>query len=67
MIYYLIFFITGILIDIKDLKNSNKKSDLIFYIIIMISALALAIYYYLDTNKRGIAEYVLDIFNLGGM
>ena len=67
MIYYLIFFITGILIDIKDLKNSNKKIDIIFYIIAMLVSLGLAIYYNLDINKRGIAEHVLDIFNLGGM
>ena len=67
MIYYLMFFITGILIDFKDLKNSDKKVDIIFYIISMLIVLGLGVFYYIDTNRMGIAEYVLNLFNLGGM
>ena len=61
------FFITGILIDFKDLKNSDKKVDIIFYIISMLIVLGLGVFYYIDTNRMGIAEYVLNLFNLGGM
>ena len=67
MIYYLLFFTFGILIDIKDLKNSDKKADRIFYIISMIIALVLAIFHYLDVNRIGIAEYAIKVFKLGGM
>lgn len=61
------FFITGVFIDFKDLKNSDRKSDLIFYIIAMLVALGLGIFYFLDTNRIGISEYFLKMFNLGGM
>ena len=61
------FFITGILIDFKDLKNSYKKSDIIFYIIAMLVVVALGILYYSNTNRMGIAEYILKTFDLGGM
>lgn len=67
MIYYLIFFITGVFIDYKDLKNSDKKSDITFYIIAMLLAFGLGVFYFLDTNRMGISEYFLKMFNLGGM
>ena len=67
MIYYLTLFITGILIDLKDLKNSDKKSDVIFYSIAMLLVLGLGIYHYLNTNRMGISEYVLKLFKAGGM
>lgn len=67
MIYYLIFFVAGILIDVKDLKNSNKKSDIIFYIIAMLTALGLAILHYINPNRTGIAEYIINMFGLGGV
>ena len=67
MIYYLMFFVAGVLIDFKDLKNSDKKIDIIFYIIAMIIALILAFFYYSDTNRMGIAEYAIKLFGLGGM
>lgn len=65
MIYYLTFFITAIIIDFKDLKNSDKKAEVIFYIVTMLFVLGLAIYYYLNTNRIGIAEYILNLFRLG--
>ena len=67
MIYYLMFFVAGILIDFKDLKNSDKKSDVIFYIIAMIIAVTLGVYHYIAPNRIGIAEYIIKLFNLGGM
>ena len=67
MIYYLVFFTLGILIDFKDLKNSDKKTDVIFYVTAMIVALGLAIFHYTDINRTGIAEYVINMFGLGGI
>ena len=67
MIYYLIFFLAGILIDYKDLKNSDNKFDLIFYIIAMLATIALGIFYYINPNRIGIAEYIIKLFNLGGV
>ena len=67
MIYYLMFFVAGILIDIKDLKNSNKNADSIFYIIAMLIALGLAILHYINPNRTGIAEYIINMFGLGGV
>ncbi|MBQ8042623.1 MAG: hypothetical protein IJ272_00540 [Clostridia bacterium] len=67
MIYYLMFFVAGVLIDLKDLKNSNKKSDIIFYITAMLIALSLAILHYINPNRTGIAEYIINMFGLGGV
>lgn len=67
MIYYLIFFVAGILIDIKDLKNSNKKTDTVFYVISMVIALGIAILHYTNPNRTGIAEYIINMFGLGGV
>lgn len=67
MIYYLTLFIAGILIDFKDLKNSDKKIDSVFYVISMLLVLGLGIYYYTNTNRMGISEYILKLFRLGGM
>lgn len=67
MIYYLIFFVAGILIDIKDLKNSNKKTDNVFYVISMVIALGIAILHYTNPNRTGIAEYIINMFGLGGV
>ena len=61
------FFALGIFIDFKDLKNSNKKADIIFYIIAMILALGIAIFHYLNPNRIGISEYLVGILGLGGM
>lgn len=67
MIYYLMFFIAGILIDFKDLRKSNRKTDIIFYIIAMLVALGLAILHYINPNRMGIAEYIINMFGLGGV
>ena len=67
MIYYLIFFVAGIFIDYKDLRNSNNKADIIFYIIAMIIALGIGVLHYIDPNRMGIAEYIIKLFNLGGI
>ena len=67
MIYYLMFFVAGIFVDFKELKNSNKKADVIFYIIAMVIAFALAVFHYVDTNRMGIAEYIIKMFGLGGV
>ena len=67
MIYYLMFFALGIFIDYKDLKSSNKKSDIIFYISAMILALGLAVWYYINPNRMGISEYLIKLLGLGGM
>ena len=67
MIYYLMFFIAGILIDVKDLKNSNNKIDIVFYIIAMLIALGLATIHYINPNRIGIAEYLINMFGLGGV
>jgi len=34
MIYYLMFFVAGILIDLKDLKNSNSSLQMFAYLIL---------------------------------
>ncbi|MBR6689255.1 MAG: hypothetical protein IKL68_04495 [Clostridia bacterium] len=67
MIYYVLVLAAGILIDVKDLKESNNKSDLIFYILLTILALGLGIYYYLDPTRHGISEYVIKMLNMEGV
>ncbi len=67
MIYYVLVLAAGILIDVKDLKESNNKSDLIFYILLTILALGLGIYYYLDPTRQGISEYVIKMLNMEGV
>ena len=67
MIYYMLVLAAGILIDVKDLKQSNNKSDLIFYILLTILALGLGIYYYLDPTRQGISEYVIKMLNMEGV
>ena len=67
MIYFLMFFAAGILIDIQELKNSNKKTDVVFYIITMLLALTLATLHYINPNRTGIAEYIINMFGLGGV
>ena len=67
MIYYLMFFVAGILIDYKDLKNSDMKTDIIFYVIAMTIAFCIGIFYYSDPNRIGMAEYIIKLFGLGGM
>lgn len=67
MIYYLILLTTGILIDIKDLKGTNKKSDVVFYIIAMVICVTLGIFYFANTNREGIAEMFVKMFGLGGL
>lgn len=67
MIYYLILLATGILIDFKDLKSSNKKSDIIFYVMAMVICVTLGIFYFANTNREGIAEMFVKIFGLGGI
>ena len=60
-----ILTLLGIFIDFNDLKNSNKKADVVFYVIAIILWLMLGIYYFYNTNRMGIAEYILRIFDLG--
>jgi hypothetical protein len=67
MIYYILVLAAGILIDVKDLKQSNNKSDLIFYILLTILALGLGIYYYLDPTRQGISEYVIRLLHMEGV
>lgn len=67
MIYYLILLTTGIIIDYKDLKQSNKKTDVIFYVIAMIICAVLGIFYFINTNRIGIAEIFVKMFGLGGI
>lgn len=67
MIYYLMFFAFAVCIDFKELKSSNKKADVIFYILSMTLALGLAIIYYINPNRIGVSEYLVRILNLGGM
>ena len=67
MIYYILVLTAGILIDVKDLKQSNNKSDLIFYILLTTLALGLGIYYYLDPTRQGISEYVIRLLHMEGV
>ncbi len=67
MIYYVLVLTAGILIDAKDLKQSNNKSDLIFYILLTILALGLGICYYLDPTRQGISEYVIRLLHMEGV
>ena len=67
MIYYLILLTTGILIDFKDLKESNKKTDIVFYVIAMVICVTLGIFYFSNTNREGIAELFVKMFGLGGI
>lgn len=67
MIYYILVLTAGILIDVKDLKQSNNKSDLIFYILLTILALGLGVYYYLDPTRQGISEYVIRLLHMEGV
>ena len=61
------FFALGIFIDFKELKNSNKKSDVVFYILAMILALGVAVFHYINPNRTGISEYLIRLLGLGGM
>lgn len=67
MIYYLILLVTGIAIDFNDLKNSNSKADIIFYIVSIILCISLGLLYFKNINNEGIAEWVIQLFGLGGM
>lgn len=67
MIYYILVLTVGILIDIKDLKETSNKSDIIFYILLLVLALGLGIYYYADPTRLGISEYVIKLFNMEGV
>lgn len=67
MIYYILVLAAGILIDIKDLKKADNKSDIIFYILFSILALGLGIYYYIDPTRQGISEYVIKLLNMEGV
>jgi len=67
MIYYILVLAAGILIDIKDLKESNNKPDIIFYILLCALALGIGIYYYIDPTRQGISEYVIKLFNMEGV
>lgn len=67
MIYYLMFFALGIFIDFKELKNSNKKSDGIFYTLAMVVALVIAVFHYINPNRIGISEYLVKLLGLGGI
>lgn len=67
MIYYLLVLAAGILIDVKDLKESNNKSDLIFYLLLVVLAIGLGIYYYIDPTRQGISEYVIKMLNMEGV
>ncbi len=66
MIYFVIVIIVVIIFDIVYQKNIKSKKDVIFYGICIVIALSLAIYYYSDTFRNGIAEHILRIFNLQG-
>lgn len=66
MIYYLILLATGIFIDFKDLKESNKKSDSVFYLISIIICVCVGIFYFTNTNRIGAAELFVKMFGLGG-
>lgn len=67
MIYYLILLTTGILIDFKDLKESREKSDIVFYVIAMVICAFLGVFYFMNTNREGIAEIFVKWFRLGGL
>ena len=67
MMYYILVLAAGILIDIKDLKKSDNKSDIIFYILLSILALGLGIYYYIDPTRIGISEYIIKLLNMEGV
>ena len=66
MIYYILVLTAGILIDVKDLKETNNKRDLVFYILLVMLALGLGIWYYSDPTRIGISEYVIDVLNMEG-
>ena len=65
MIYYIMFFVTGVFIDYFDLKKSNEKKDIVFYILSMTLALGIGVFCFSNVNRKGIAEYIIKIFNLG--
>lgn len=67
MIYYILVLAAGILIDIKDLKESNNKMDLIFYILLLVLALGVGIYYYINPTRQGISEYIIKLLNMEGV
>lgn len=66
MIYYILVLTAGILIDVKDLKETNNKRDLVFYILLVMLALGLGTWYYSDPTRTGISEYVIDMLNMEG-
>ncbi len=67
MIYYILVLAAGILIDIKDLKESNNKMDLIFYILLLVLALGIGVYYYINPTRQGISEYIIKLLNMEGV
>ena len=67
MVYYILVLVAGILIDAQDLKQSDSKQDLIFYILLTVLALVLGIYYYLDPTRQGISEYVIRLLHMEGV
>ena len=57
---------TSIFVDIYFNKTIKTKNDIIYYVVCLLITIGLAIFYYTDPFRIGIAEYILNILNIGG-
>ena len=66
MTLFVIIVICSVFVDIYFNKTVKTKNDVIYYVVCFIIVAGLAIYYYSDPFRIGIAEYVLSMLNIGG-
>lgn len=66
MLYFFIVMILVIVFDVIYQKNIKNKKDVIFYSICILIAISIAIYYYLNPYRDGLAEYILTMLHLEG-
>lgn len=67
MILFMLIAIVSIFIDIYFHNTVKTKNDKIYYGVCLLITAGLAIFYYTNPFREGLAEYVLGILNMGGL
>lgn len=67
MTLFIIITIVSVFIDIYFHKTIKNKNDTIYYIVCLVITAGLAIFYYSNPFREGLAEYILAMLNLGGL
>lgn len=66
MTLFMMITAASIFVDIYFNKTVKTKNDIIYYAVCLLITIGLAIFYYTNPFRIGIAEYVLNILNVGG-